>query len=144
VFLVGAFAVLYSTFFVATAANTRMAADCLRVCGVLRRGPAQQRAWARAFCVIFPLLSVTIFAISKSPVLLVLISGLTQSIMLPMLGGAARYFRFRRCDPRSAPGMLWNVLLCISVVGLLITGVWGALGGFDKLASWYQAWQSAA
>jgi hypothetical protein len=45
-----------------------------------------------------------------------------QAIMLPMLGGATLYFRYRRCDPRIAPGRLWDLLLWISVFGLLLAG----------------------
>ena len=44
-----------------------------------------------------------------------------------MLGGAALYFRYRRCDPRITPGRLWDVMLWLSALGLLLAGGWLAL-----------------
>ncbi len=125
VFLVGAFAVLYSTFFVATAGNARMAADAVRVFRLGGATEPARRWWIRAFCGVFPFLSLAIYLVSKDPALLVLASGMAQSVMLPMLGGAALYFRYRRCDARIAPGKLWDTLLWVSVVGLLLAGVAG-------------------
>jgi len=129
IFLFGAIAVLYSTFFVATAGNTRMATDALRVFDVAARSDSARKWWIRFFCIVFPFASLTVFAISKQPVTLVLVSGLAQSIMLPMLGGAGLYFRFRRCDPRVRPSLLWDVLLWLSCAGLLVTGGFGLWKG---------------
>ena len=128
-FLFGAVAVLYSTFFIATAANTRMAADAMRVFGVLDGSDTQNRKWIRILCVVFPLVSLSLYMLLPNPVTLVLVSGLSQTIMLPMLGGAALYFRFRRCDARITPGRLWDAMLAVSVTGLLVLGVWGAIKG---------------
>ncbi len=122
VFLVGAFAVLYSTFFVATAANSRMAADALRVFKFVPQVEEKRRWWVRFFCAAFPFVSLSIYVWSKSPVKLVLLSGLMQALLLPMLGVAALFFRYRRCDPRIRPGRLWDTFLWISVVAFFIVG----------------------
>lgn len=122
VFLLGAFAVLYSTFFVATAGNARMAADALRVFRVGAATNANRLWWTRVFCGIFPFLSLSIYIVSKNPVTLVLIGGFMQSIMLPMLGSAALYFRFWRQDARLRPTRLWDVFLAVSVLGLFVVG----------------------
>jgi hypothetical protein len=53
-----------------------------------------------------------------------------QAIMLPMLGAAGLYFRYRRCDRRLCPGILWDVCLWGSAAGLLLAGSWAF---FDKL-----------
>ncbi len=131
VFLFGAIAILYSTFFVATAGNTRMATDALRIFRVAAASEGARRWWIRLFSAILPFLSLAVFAISKDPVQLVLVSGLTQAIMLPMLGAAALFFRYRRCDPEIRPGIAWDVFLWISVAGLLLAG---AVGGYNVLA----------
>ena len=126
-FLFGAFAVLYSTFFVAIAGHARVVADALRV---LKFGARTERArlwWVRTFCMLFPAISLVIFVVLPHPTKLVLASGVMQAIMLPMLGGATLYFRYRRCDPRIAPGRLWDVMLWISALGLLLAGGWLAL-----------------
>jgi len=122
-FLMGAFAVLYSTFFVATAGIARVAADALRVFGLIEKDNPQKHDRAvSAFCALFPIISISVFLQGWNPVALVLASGVMQSLMLPMLGVAALYFRYRRSDVRLCPSMLWNVLLWISCLGLLVAG----------------------
>jgi Mn2+/Fe2+ NRAMP family transporter len=138
-FLLGAFAVLYSTFFVATAGNARIASDTLRVFGVAARTEPDRIWWVRTLSALFPILSVSIYTVIKDPVGLVLVSGMIQSIMLPMLGGAGMYFRYRHCDPRITPGRLWDVMLWISCLGLLVAGSWGATTSANKIWDWVWA-----
>ncbi len=127
IFLFGAIAVLYSTFFVATAGNARVFADSLREFGVISKDEQSFRFWARVLSGFFPIVSLVVYIYVRAPVVLVLISGVTQAIMLPMLAGAALFFRYRRCEEALRPGRLWDVLLWISSVGLLIAGSWAAL-----------------
>jgi hypothetical protein len=126
IFLFGAFAVLYSTFFVASGANARVAADGIRVFRVGAQTEERHRWWTRLLCGLLPFISLGIYIWNKNPVTLVLISGVAQATMLPMLGAAALYFRYQRCDRRITPTRLWDVMLWLSFVALLITGIWGA------------------
>jgi len=126
-FLFGAVAVLYSTFFVASASNARVVADATRIFGLRSDTPHSRERFVRVFCGVFPFVSLLIYTFFKNPVMLVLASGVAQAIMLPMLGAAALFFRYRRCEQRTAPGRLWDLLLWISAVGLLIAGGWAAL-----------------
>jgi hypothetical protein len=130
-FLFGAFAVLYSTFLVANAGYTRLYTDALKVFGLLDR--QNQKTHDRSvsfFAVALPMLSLCIFWTGADPVKLVLLGGTMQAVMLPMLGYAALYFRFRLTDPRLKPGRLWDGLLIVSCVGLAIAGGWGAYSHF--------------
>jgi len=102
-------------------------ADTLRV---FRLGASTERArrhWVQLFCVLVPLASLTVYGFLPAPAKLVLWSGVAQAIMLPMLGGAAVYFRYRRCDKRTAPGRLWDAMLWLSCAALLVTGTFMAL-----------------
>jgi hypothetical protein len=45
--------------------------------------------------------------------------------MLPMVGGAALFLRYRRTDRRLAPGLLWDLLLWVSVAALTATAYIG-------------------
>ncbi len=131
VFLFGAVAVLYSTFFVAIAGHTRVASDAVRVFGVGARSDEARLWWIRVLCLALPMVALTFCVFIRRPVELVLASGVMQAIMLPMLGGATLYFRYRRCDGRIIPGKLWDLMLWISVLGLLVAGgftAWTALG----------------
>ncbi len=136
IFLFGAFAVLYSTFFVASAGNARMGADALRVFRVPGvRNTDDVKRWTRYFCGAIPIVAMLIYFANPKPVSLVMISGLAQAVMLPMLGFAALYYRYYRCDPRLKPGVVWTSLLWISFGGLLLTGVWGIYVNWGKLST---------
>jgi Mn2+/Fe2+ NRAMP family transporter len=135
VFLLGAFAVLYSTLFVATAGNARVAADALGVYGLTEKSEASRRRWTKILCGAFPALQLLTYVIAKNPVTLVIVAGLAQALLLPMLGVAALYFRFKKCDPRIAPGKAWDVFLWVSVGGLTVAGVWGAYTAVNKFLS---------
>lgn len=129
-FLFGAVAVLYSTFFVACAGNARMTADGLGLFGLTDRSEASRLRWSRILSGAFPLIALVIYLFVQAPVAMILASGICQAIMLPMLGGAALYFRYRRCDPRLRPSRLWDLMLWLSFVGFLIVGAWTALTAF--------------
>jgi len=122
VFLFGAFAVLYSTFFVATASHARVCADALRVFGFSNNDEVSYRKWVKIFCIVLPLLFLGSYAFFNAPKELVLAGGFFGALMLPLLGVAALYFRYRCCDVRLRPTRFWDIGLWISVVGLFIAG----------------------
>jgi manganese transport protein len=126
-FLVGALAVLYSTFFVATASNARLLVDIGGLLGVPAAATptAEARRKAiRACCVFLPLTSATAFVAWPQPVTLVLIGAFGQGLMLPLLGGAAVYFRHRRLPPDLAPTAAWTVALWTSAVLIAAVGAY--------------------
>lgn len=133
VFLVGAFAVLYSTFFVATAGHARTTADGLRVFRVAAQTPESFQWWVRLLSGVLPVVCFLIYVWNKQPVTLVLISGMAQAVMLPMLGGAALYYRYCRADRRITPGRIWDFFLALSVIGLSIAGLWGGWQQVQRL-----------
>ena len=122
IFLFGAIAVLYSTFFVATASHARVCADGLRVFALIRDDESSRRRWIRGFCGVLPVLFLVTYAASKTPKLLVLAGGLMGALILPLLGIAALYFRYHRCDRRLQPGKLWDLALWCSCIGLFLAG----------------------
>jgi len=128
-FLFGAFAVLYSTYFVANASHARTCSDALRVLGWGAKTEAGHRRVIIWLSGLFPLVCLLFFVLfslvyEEDPAALVLLSGVMQAIMLPMLAAAALYFRYRRIDRRLAPGRLWDVFLWISAAGMLVAGGW--------------------
>jgi hypothetical protein len=78
--------------------------------------------WVRGFNIVLPLLFLASFAFFKAPKQLVLAGGFMGALMLPLLGVAALYFRYRRCDARLLPGRLWDIGLWLSCAGLFIAG----------------------
>ncbi|MBI1899553.1 MAG: Nramp family divalent metal transporter [Planctomycetia bacterium] len=133
-FLVGAFAVLYSTLLVATASHARTLTDCCKVVGLMSRenAVAHKRSVA-ILCVAIPLIALAIHGTGANPVTLITVGGFMQAILLPMLGLAALYFRFQLSDERLRPGRVWDALLVLSCLGMLVAGVWGGYEGIQKL-----------
>jgi Mn2+/Fe2+ NRAMP family transporter len=136
-FLFGAFAVLFSTFFVANAGHARTVADALAVVGLASGAPRVRRRWVVAFSGLFPLVALGIYLWLGDPIGLVLASGVMQAIMLPMLSGAALWFRYRRTDVRLAPGRWWDLWLWLSAAGMFVAGGYLALSKlFPSLERW--------
>jgi hypothetical protein len=125
-FLVGAIAVLYSTYLVANAAWTRVYTDAFKVFGLMSRDNEKSHNQSiLILAIVLPLISMSLWCSGINPVKLVLLSGLMQAIMLPMLGFAALWFRFTKTEEGIRPGRAWDGCLIISCIGLLIAGVWG-------------------
>lgn len=135
-FLSGAIAVLYSTYLVANAGNARMIADFIGVIGLSNKDndSPQRRKLVRALSTILPLACVVAFLLfQQTPVVLIVIAGLTQAIMLPILGLSSMFFRYKVTDPRLHPSKLWDAALAVSSLALLIAGSWGAYKAIEKV-----------
>jgi Mn2+/Fe2+ NRAMP family transporter len=130
-FLVGAFAVLYSTYFVANAAHARVFSDTLGVLGAASKSQVAHHKRVVFLSGLFPLLCLVMYVFFPRPAQLVLISGLMQAVMLPMLAVAGVYFRYFRNDPRLVPGRTWDVFLWVSAVGMSIAGIWALISTFQ-------------
>lgn len=123
-FLAGAFAVLYSTVFGATASNARLFADALNLFGVVRYRDAEHRMrWVKTGCVLLPLAFTTVFLVWGNPVRLVFVGALAQALMLPFLALAALYFRYKRTEAALRPGLAWT--FCLWLAALAMTAVGG-------------------
>jgi Mn2+/Fe2+ NRAMP family transporter len=129
--LLGAVAVLYSSFLIATAAAARLLTDGLIIIGALADNDlkVQDRsvAWL-SFAL--PLVAMLFFLIGWNPTLMILIGGLAQTILLPVIGFASIYFRFRYTDARLAPSRAWDVALMLSCLGFVVIGGFGLYRSF--------------
>jgi Mn2+/Fe2+ NRAMP family transporter len=127
IFLIGAVAVLYSTFFVTNASKARMCTDALRLFGLRADTDAARRRWLTVFSVAFPMACFLIYWIVPEPKRLVLAGGVMQGILLPVMACTAIYFRYKFCDSRLLPGRGWDACLWLSGIGMLIAGAWVAV-----------------
>ncbi|MGH9660744.1 MAG: Nramp family divalent metal transporter, partial [Bryobacteraceae bacterium] len=123
-FYAGAIATLYGTIFAATASNARAYADMCRIMGLYARDDygarLRYRNWFITGLTVIPALLIMYV---HAPVRMVLIGGIAQSIMLPIIGLAAIYLRHRALPGAIRPsswvtGALW----LSSIVMLLAVG----------------------
>lgn len=133
VFLVGAFFVLFSTFFVATASNARLLADGLSVFKVVRYNSSGARLTVvRAACILLPVLNLVILLwLGGKPVTLVFVGAFGQAILLPFLGLVAVHVRHRKTHPALRPGPVWTVFLWLSFLSMSAIGLYKA---YDEIA----------
>jgi len=123
-FLLGAWAVLFKTLYVATAANSRLTADFLQRLGLpLAAGPARRKLLVKLFCVIYPTLSLALYYTFREPQGLIKAGGMAQALMLPFIAGAAIYLRRREIDRRVGPSSLsvfftWVAFFTITAVAV--------------------------
>ncbi|AOS43808.1 Natural resistance-associated macrophage protein [Lacunisphaera limnophila] len=129
-FLVGAFAVLYSTIFGATASNARLAVDALDLFKIKRyRDSAERLRWLKYMCVALPVAFTTVFMLVGAPVSLVFIGAVGQGLMLPFLAGAAIYYHFTNPHRDLRAGRF-------SVVSLIIAStLMAALGLYQVISA---------
>ncbi len=133
-FGVGAFMVLYSTLFVSSASNARLAADAGQLAGLFTfRSPADRLRIIRWGVVLIPLLTMLVYVQFESLVTLVLIGGVAQAMMLPFLAGAAVYFRHRHMPAGLRPGPAWTAFLWISLVAMASVGIFQAWRSLQSL-----------
>jgi manganese transport protein len=115
VFYVGAVVTLYGTIFASTAAHARLFADAMRIAGAYDRDDAASRVrWRRRFVVVLSVVPVLFFLFLRSPVQMVVIGGVAQALMLPLIGGAAMYLRHRKLPADVQPSAATTVLLWVS------------------------------
>ena len=124
-FLVGAFAVLYSTVFGATASNARLFADALSIFGIVKYATAADRVrMVKIGCVVLPIAFTSVFLLIGQPVSLVFVGALAQGLMLPFLAYAALYFRSRHTHPGLSKGNLWTFFLWFAAIAMTAVGLY--------------------
>ncbi len=133
IFLTGAIGVLYSTLIVTCASYSRILVDWLALAGWLDR--ARSGAWLqRMLSILFPILAYITYAILPEPVTLVKIGGITQNMMLPIIGAAVLYLAYHRVDRRIRASKLGLALLWIAFIAMSVTAFTMAYASFVKLA----------
>lgn len=133
-FLIGAFAVLYSTVFVATASNARLLVDALSVFRVKTYATdADRQRDVRWLSVIVPAAWVVLYLVWGSPVTLVFVGAVAQGLMIPFLALAALWLNYRRNDPALRTGKAWRAGLWISAAAMTAVGLYQVVTEVGRL-----------
>ena len=114
-FYAGAIITLYGTIFAATAANSRVFADMLRLMGAFSADDAAARArYRNLFVVLLTVVPVGLIFIFTDPVQMVRIGGIAQAMMLPVIGLGAVYLRHRHLPKDIQPSRWVTVGLWVA------------------------------
>jgi hypothetical protein len=133
---VGAFVVLFSTLFAATAGNSRVTTDFLRTENLIPFQPPDYRIrWIRFFSAALPLMGLALYLFFGNPVTMVVVGGVAQALTLPMIAGVAIFLRLRKTDARLVRFGVWDVLLWLSFVMLTLAAAWGLWTEFQRVQS---------
>jgi Mn2+/Fe2+ NRAMP family transporter len=136
-FLLGAWAVLFKTLYVATAANSRLTADFLKLVGLWRpSGPAARARVVRLFCVAYPSLALGLYYAFREPQALIKAGGIAQALMLPVISGATLYLRGRDNDRRVGPTFLTDMLTWLAFFGITAVAAYSVFGLFHDARDW--------
>lgn len=132
-FLTGAFAVLYSTVFAATASNARLLVDSLRLTGLKRYHSPEERMRLVKYCGLGLAIAFTsVFLVWRAPVTLVFIGAVGQGIMLPFLGAAAVYFHFTNPERELRAGPVSLAGLIVAALSMAAVGVYQVVDEIGK------------
>lgn len=111
-FLAGAFFVLYSTVFSATASNSRVLTDSLELVRVVKTPDENTRwFWRRVMVAGLISLQTIWYFLVGEPVQMVLIGGIAQACMLPIIAFSTVYLRYKFVEPALRPSILIDALL---------------------------------
>ncbi|TAE32359.1 MAG: divalent metal cation transporter [Cytophagales bacterium] len=125
-FLIGAFFVLYSTLFTATASWARIFADAFGQLGWLNVSTQSGRERAVAgLSWAFPALWCVLYLFIKLPVLMILLGGIATSVLLLVVVWAALQFRYRQLPGNLRPSRAYDIWLWLSVLAILGVSVYG-------------------
>jgi Mn2+/Fe2+ NRAMP family transporter len=128
-FYAGAVITLYGTVFASTAANSRLLADLCRLMGLFDADDYGRRLkYRRVFVVILTVIPALLFIRFASPVRMVVIGGIAQAMMLPVIGIGVIYLRHRRLPRRIAPAAwvtigLWIatfIIICVTAYSVAL------------------------
>ena len=133
-FLVGAFAVLYSTIFAATAAHCRVFADFAGILKLYDKSDYAKRLQVtRLFVVILLFLPSLYFMFLQAPVLMVIIGGAAQALMLPVIAFYTIYLHYRHMPEEVLSGPWVTLALWISA---LVMALMMGYSLIQRIASW--------
>jgi len=116
---------LFSSLFASLAAWTRLYSDIFGQLGWIDFFNAAQRkkviatlAWT------IPFIWAGVYLFTELPVIMILFGGIVGSVLLFIIVFAVIHFRYKR-EQVFPPGLLYDVVLWISIVSILGVGIYG-------------------
>jgi manganese transport protein len=119
-FYLGAVVTLYGTIFASSAAHARLFADAVRIGGGFRREDGASRLrWRNRFVIVLSVVPALLYWFIESPVQMVVMGGIAQALMLPIIGLVAIYLRHVHIPAEIRPSTGTTILLWVAAVVML-------------------------
>jgi manganese transport protein len=116
-FYLGAVVTLYGTVFASSAAHARLFADAVRIAGGYRRDDGESRLrWRNRFVIILCIVPAFFYWFIESPVRMVVMGGVAQALMLPIIGLSAIYLRHVHVPEDIRPSVVTTIFLWVSAM----------------------------
>ncbi len=127
-FLIGAFAALYSTLFTATASWARVWGDAFGELGWMKfKTKSEQKKTLAILTWVLPMVWCILFLFIQAPVMMIILGGIATSILLLIIVYVAIHFRYRELPLALRPSIGYDIFFWISTISILVVsgyGVW--------------------
>lgn len=134
-FLFGAVAVLYSTFFVGNANGALAYTDIFRIFQRERKWTFNSDRLRKNLSFLLPVMSCAVYLGYSSPIAMILLSGFMNTLMLPLLAFAALYYRSKHKIAEIRSSRISDIGLWVSALLLLAFGLWAVWGRVQDIVS---------
>ncbi len=134
-FLFGAVAVLYSTFFVGNANGALAYTDIFRIFQRERNWTFNTNRLRKNLSFLLPVMSCAVYLGYSSPIAMILLSGFVNTLMLPLLAFAALYYRSKHKIAAIRSSRISDLGLWVSALVLLAFGLWAVWGRVQDIIS---------
>ncbi|CAG5012815.1 hypothetical protein DYBT9275_05253 [Dyadobacter sp. CECT 9275] len=125
-FLAGAFFVLYSTLFTATASWSRVWGDAFGQLGWMKyETEEEQRKGIGLLSWILPVVWCILFLFLQAPVMMVILGGIATSVLLLLVVYVSCIFRYRSLPKSLEPSAVYDLFFWISVISILTVSAYG-------------------
>ena len=132
-FLFGAVAVLFSTFFVGNANGALIYTDIFKIFQRARNWSFRTDNLRKNLSFLLPVIGCAAYLGYSSPITMILLSGFMNTLMLPLLAFAALYYRSKHKIAGIHRSLISDVGLWISALVLLVFGLWAVWGSIQDL-----------
>jgi manganese transport protein len=122
IFYAGAIATLYGTIFAATASNSRAFADLFRLLGFFKHGDYAARIrYRKMFVLLLCVVPASLFLLVQSPVKMIVVGGVSQALMIPVISIGTLYLRHRHLPFDLAPPAWTTVALWLATFVIVLS-----------------------
>jgi len=126
IFLIGAFIVLFSTLLSALAGWTRLFGDAFtQITKANFHDNATRHKLVGILAWVIPMCWALLFLYFKSPGLMVMLGGISTSLILLIVVFAAIHFRMKRLPAELKPSRFYDFALWLSILSIITVGIYG-------------------